>query len=154
MTKEDEFDLSEVQTVLETQYDATVAFCNAQTSLLNATTPSSRKQEGDGALHDALDEYSTCLRRVQRHWERLQQMEQTLQTMSECRRLWAVYKSHVERTERVLQTVQHAGGGGVWSSHGVPLAGVNDSNTVTVALATLRASIDAVREVLLLYLKE
>ena len=138
-------DLLKLQQVLDAQYDVTVSFCNAQTSLWNAT-------RSGASLHHTLGEYNACLHRVQGNWERLQQMQEIMQTTPDYRRIWTVYKAHVERTKRVLQTVQRAGGG-VWSSQGVPL-GTNDSDTVTVGLATLRASIDSVREVLVLYLKE
>ena len=142
-----------IKTVLDEQYDTTLLFCNSQTSLLNATTasltptPKEKRQ-----YHDVLEDYSTSLRRVQDHWQRLQDLGQQLDNVDRLRRVAVVYHDHVARTDRVLRTVQQAGGG-VWSTYGISLV-PNDSETVTVGLATLRASIDSVLLVLKPYLKK
>jgi len=141
--------LHHIWEVLNEQYDVTIAFCNAQTRLLNASTPSAQHSPG---LHNSLDEYASYLRGVQGNWQRLQNVQESLCDFPEYRRVATLYKAHVERTQRVLQTVQRAGGG-VYSPQGISFA-INDNETVTVALATLRASIDSVRDVLSIYLKE
>uniref|UniRef100_A0A7S3KXU5 Uncharacterized protein n=1 Tax=Amphora coffeiformis TaxID=265554 RepID=A0A7S3KXU5_9STRA len=141
--------LLHVLKVLNDQYEVTIAFCNAQTSLLNASTPSAQPSPG---LPNSLDEYASCLRNVQDNWQQLQNLQNRLQDVSEYRCVETLYKAHVERTQRVLRTVQRAGGG-VYSLQGISVTS-NDSETVTVGLATLRASIDTIRDVLCMYLKE
>lgn len=144
--------LRNVQTVLKDQYDVTLSFCNAQTSLLNAIAPSTQTLIS-GVPTILQDEYTVCLQRLQALWQQMQDLEVRLQQVSAYRRVATVYKDHVERTQRVLLTVQRAGGG-VWSSsHGIPLT-TNDGDTVTVALATLRASIETVQDVLSMYLND
>lgn len=155
-----EIDLKDVLTILDEQYDVTLEFCNAQTALLNAISPTLPPTADAPAtkrhlLERLVDKYNTCLRRVQDHRDNLQEMKVLLQNnKSKFRRVVAVAcKEHAERSQRVLATVQRAGGG-VWSSpHGIALS-ANDSDTVTVALATLRASIDALRDVLKSYATE
>lgn len=143
-------DLRDVQLLVNEQYDLTVSFCNAQTSLLNAAAaPAAAKQQHHASL---VDEYSTCLRRVQDNWIKLKSKRDKMQNISELRRVWTVYQAHVARTERVLLTVQRSGGG-VWTTHGLSLS-LNDSDTVTVALATLRASVEDVQQVLSMYVKK
>lgn len=151
--QEEDFDalFREVQSLVNEQYDLTVSFCNAQTSLLNAAAS---KDDDDNARHQEilLDEYSASLRKVQGHWFKLQQSNKKLAAIPAYRRVSTDYKAHTERTERILLTVQRSGGG-VWTSHGISLS-PNDSDTVTVALATLRASVDAVRDVVSLYVRK
>ena len=148
--------LREVQGLVNQQYDLTVSFCNAQTSLLNTQAAAATRDDDDDDDDDdsnqevLLDNYATCLRKVQEHWIQLQGAAERMRTNAQGRRVWTVYEAHVARTERVLLTVQRSGGG-VWTSHGISLS-TNDSNAVTVALATLRASVDTVREILSLYL--
>ena len=142
--------LREVQGLVNQQYDLTVSFCNAQTSLLYTQAAAATRDDDDSNQEVLLDNYATCLRKVQEHWIQLQGAAERMRTNAQGRRVWTVYEAHVSRTERVLLTVQRSGGG-VWTSHGISLS-TNDSNAVTVALATLRASVDTVREILSLYL--
>ena len=148
----------DIQKVLTEQYDVTVSFCNAQTSLLNSTARSNHNSTADHhgvqeEIHRCLDDYISALRNVQTNFTEIRKVEKTMRNVPHFRRLWSVFKEHTDRTLRVLRTVQQAGGG-VWSSyHGISLS-QNDSDTVTVALATLRASIDSMREVLTAYVKE
>jgi hypothetical protein len=145
----DDFDFHLMAKTVEEQYDVTLEFCNAQTELLNIQNPSA---QGAGSSegrppHRILQDYDTRVRRVQEHRVQLESIKDSLQHgLPQYRLVFAVYQAHVERTRRVLQTVQQAGGG-VWSSHGLSLA-VNDSDTVTVALTTLRASVQTVRDAL------
>ena len=143
--------LREVQSLVNEQFDLTVSFCNAQTSLLNAAAS---QDDNDNARRQEilLDEYSASLRKVQDHWVKLQDANEKLAAIPAYRRVSTVYKAHTERTERILLTVQRSGGG-VWTPNGISLS-PNDSDTVTVALATLRASVDSVRDVVSLHVRK
>lgn len=184
--------LREALRIIDEQYDVTIAFCNSQTSLLNASssaatvmhnnrTPTSVHDDDDDnnhyPLHRILEDYDKCLKRVQENFRALQKIgaglrprrgeslgsddhrnksnnnnnpqKELASSSSSFRRVETVWKAHVERTQRILMTVQRAGGG-TWSSssYGIPLSN-NDSDTVTVALATLRASVETVRDALM-----
>ena len=139
-------DFSRVRQLLEVQYEATVSFCNAQTNVLNTMATSSKMRHRDEGLLIVLEEYNSSLRKVQENWVEIQKLQEVLSSVDSYRPIWLVYKAHVDRTRRVLQTVQGAGGG-IWSCHGIPLSS-SDIDVVTLGLATLRASIDTVTQVL------
>jgi hypothetical protein len=147
----DGFDFNLLAKTVEEQYDVTLEFCNAQTEVLNIGTSSPLGNTAPvrgRPPHRILQDYNTRVRRVQEHRVQLELLQASLQEgLPQYRLVFAVYQAHVERTRRVLQTVQQAGGG-VWSSHGLSLADNNDSDTVTVALTTLRASVETVRDAL------
>jgi hypothetical protein len=117
--------------VLGEQFDAVQEYCNAQTTLSNAT------QDESTIMLESIVQLDEALRRVKTNYESL-----TSRALLSARRNQAL-QEHIELTQRVLKTVHDAR-----NSHGILLAGSSSMPTKTVALAALRASESRVRSFL------
>jgi hypothetical protein len=156
------------------QYEITLAFCNARTGLLNAigpnTAPSSwsdswamsndRTTSTQRHIANLLDDYQAKLQQVQQHWIDLKSLNDEIAPQAadpphlgrrRRRHIFLLYQAHVERTGRILQTLQSAGGEDRWGPMDIPLPPTSntvddESDMVLVALSTLRASVATVEE--------
>ena len=119
---------------------------------MNATQTNDCGPSHRNRLPTLLDAYDSSIRKVQANFQELKEVEEIMKKLPQYEHVYkTAYKPHIDRTRRVLETVQRAGGG-VLTSSGISLS-KNDTETVRVALITLRASVDAVKESLSPYLQ-
>jgi phage baseplate assembly protein gpV len=130
-----ESDQDDLRLLLKTQYGHVEVYCNAQTLLQNELVDSRNGRSQilyQHALQQATLDLSNSISEVQ----------QDLRMLAACklsdRNQQRALDAHVQRSNRVLETIYH--NGGRFHSNGIP-ASKDSHETKTVALATLRASI-------------
>jgi hypothetical protein len=154
--------------LLEAQYEHTVDYCNAQTALQNAfVTPSSSSASSMGTttstkinVASAVQSLQTSVSRVQMNLKRLENVLDDLNDDDEHKKsimdrvVVQAWTNHVARSRRILSTLYATAS---FAPHGVPTFTTTEGdadgdddviNRKTVALATLRASIHQVQEIL------
>jgi hypothetical protein len=155
--------------LLDAQYEHTVDYCNAQTSLQNAITPSTASRHhmmGSTTISvaSAVQTLQASVSRVQMDLKRLENVlfldddenidDSPGQKLTLDRIVVQGLTHHVERSRRILDTLHSSTS---LAPHGIPVV-VNTStatgddddllNTKTIALSTLRASIHQLQEIL------
>lgn len=120
--------------MLQQQYDSMERFANAQARLLNV---SSTHAASTGVQSDDLDDAISSLYDVQ---HRLRSNLKQLEQEETFRKL---YPKHVTLSQRVAQTISNNPS---WRTNGLPSHTKGITETNTVALATLRASIERINE--------
>jgi hypothetical protein len=143
-----ESDKDSLQSVLKAQYSHVEEYCNAQTRLQNELV---HVDSHDGrprglhqrALQQATLDYANSITKVQNNLGTLTTLLSTHKLEDRNQKL--ALEAHVQRSNRVLETMYN--NGGRFHSIGIPAS--KDSHEIkTVALATLRASIAQVQKAL------
>mmetsp|Transcript_8200 Transcript_8200/g.22258 ORF Transcript_8200/g.22258 Transcript_8200/m.22258 type:complete len:137 (-) Transcript_8200:636-1046(-) len=122
-------DDEDIVKLLEDQYRYVERYCNAQTALWNQCTSSNPTSHCVTSL-------ARCLDAVRANFRALRQLDAR------------ALQRHVEISRRVLQTIGNNPG---WTAEGLPSSSnVSSVAANTVALATLKASMEAVLDALVL----
>src|SRR5210317_1504966 len=120
--------------LLQEQSDCMERFANAQARLLNA---SSIRSSPSAAASDEMDEALTTLYGIRN------QLRSNLMQLKQQENFCKLYPKHLALSQRVAQTIA---ANPSWHSNGLPSHGKGITETNTVALAALRASIERINE--------
>ena len=121
--------------LLEDQYSIVEEYANSQSRLVNAFLQRNALETEDSMdIIVAIEQQDNCRQRIQG----------TLHQLFEIPEFHTKYKSHLDLSCRVIQTISN---NPTWNSMGIPshIDGILQSNTV--ALACLRASITKIKEI-------
>jgi hypothetical protein len=123
-----------ISKLLQEQYTFTEEYANSQSRLLNAsmTSSASAADTDDDEIKSALNDLNTYRNRVRSNLERLHQGD-----------FHKLYPAHVALSQRVIQTIASNPS---WHPNGLHSHVKSILETNTVALATLKASIDRINE--------
>jgi hypothetical protein len=124
-----------ISNLLQDQYTFTEEYANSQSRLLNAsmTSSASTADTDDDEIKSALNDLTTYRNRVRSNLVQLHQGE-----------FYELYPAHVALSQRVIKTIASNPS---WHPNGLYSHVKSILETNTVALATLKASIDRINEI-------
>eukprot|EP00980_Cylindrotheca_fusiformis_P001439 scaffold345_cov134-Cylindrotheca_fusiformis.AAC.50 len=118
--------------LLQEQYSFAEAYANSQSHLLNASVASSTSANDKDEIGSAVNALNESRNRCRSNLEALSEGQ-----------FQKLYPAHVALSQRVLQTIANNPS---WQANGLPSHVGSILETNTVALATLKASIDHISE--------
>ncbi|CAJ1966573.1 unnamed protein product [Cylindrotheca closterium] len=122
--------------LLQLQYDAMERFANAQARLLNVSSTHAASTVAESSAEDMEDALSSINKVRNRLRSNLKQLEQD-------EKFCKLHPKHLALSQRVAQTIASNPS---WHTNGLPSHTTGITETNTVALATLRASIERINE--------
>lgn len=145
---------SDVIALLQEQYQCTEDYCNASTALHNALLQEDGPWVAVSRHQEALGRLQRIVHKVEEMLVMFEDVKTKNEEESTFLRLWnvAIFREHWECTRRILGTIYRSCEGTSYDRYGLPQMKNSFSSEEgavhiqLVALATLRASIQQVRE--------